>query len=107
RPGITHHPKIVLPIPVNDMDRRIEARVLESGCPIVVRLLIKGRWIRFTGLINSGVQAFRRELPTSDQKLPCPLDRFFFEIISEAPIAEHFEEGGWIGTKPTARRLFF
>src|SRR4029077_10938339 len=97
RPGVAHHPKVIFPIAVDDMDFRIEASVLEGGRPIGVGLLVKGPRITLSWPVNSGVETLRRKLPALNQEFPGPLNRLFLEVVSETPVAEHFEESVMIG----------
>ena len=66
---------------------------------MIVGLLVKVRRITFSGPVNGGVEAFRRELPTLDQEFPGPFDGLFLEVISKAPVAQHFEERVMIGVE--------
>jgi hypothetical protein len=43
------------------------------------------------------VQPLLVEFPHLGQKFPGPLDRFLLEVIAEAPVAEHLEEGVVVG----------
>ena len=51
------------------------------------------------GLIDGGVEAVLGELPDVRDQFPGPFDGFFFEIIAEAPVAEHLEKGVVIGVQ--------
>src|SRR5271166_7093367 len=74
------------------MDLRIQAGSCKGDCPVLVGFLVKCRRITFARCIDRGVKAVWWKLPPFDQKLPGPIDRLFFEVISKAPIAKHFEE---------------
>ena len=44
-----------------------------------------------TSFEYSGVQMFRIQFQYFYQIFPCPVDSFFFEVITEWPVAKHFE----------------
>ena len=67
---------------------------------MVVRLLVEiGGFVR-AGLIDGRVKALGRKFPAPDDQLPGPFDRFLFEVIAEAPVAQHLEKGVVIGVEP-------
>ena len=52
------------------------------------------------GLVNRRVEPLRRKFPALDDEFPRPLDRFLFEVVTEGPVPEHFEERVVIGVEP-------
>src|SRR5438067_5698956 len=60
---------------------------------MIVRFLVELRRLTGSWFVNRRVNSLRRKFPTFNNKLPGPHNRFAFEIITEAPIAEHFEKG--------------
>ena len=60
-------------------------------------MLVERRGIAFRGHIHRGVESFGWHTPDIDEQFPAPLNGFFFEVITERPIAKHFEEGVVIG----------
>ena len=95
--GFAHHPEIVFDVAVNDLDFRIATRRAEKFCPDVVSFLIEISGIAGFRCVNRCVKPVRRKPPPSDDEFPCPLDGFFFEIVSERPVPEHFEKRVVIG----------
>ena len=95
--GFTHHPEVVFDITVNDLDFRIATRRAEKFCPDVVSFLVEVSWIAGFRCVDRCVESMRRKSPASDNQFPCPLDGFFFEIVSERPVPEHFEKRMVIG----------
>ena len=100
RAGIAHHPEIVLLVAVDDVDRRIEPRLLEKPRPMIVRFLVELARLARPRLVNRRVKPLRRKFPALDHQLPRPLDRFLLEVIAEAPVAEHLEERVVIRVEP-------
>ena len=82
------------------MDGGIEPGFLEQARPMVVRFLVELARVAGARLVDGGVKALRREFPPLDDQLPRPLDRFLFEVIAEAPVAEHLEERVVIRVEP-------
>ncbi len=72
---------------------------------MIIGLLIKFGRIFLAGAINRSVEARRRKLPTVNEQFPGPGDRFFFEIVTKAPVAEHFEKSVVIGIKPDVIKI--
>ena len=97
--GVAHHPEIILLVSVNDVDRGIEIGFAKQACPVIVRFLIELARLVRPGFVNGGVKALRRKTPAPNDQFPRPFDRFFFEIIAEAPVAEHFEKCVVIGVE--------
>src|SRR4051812_28112491 len=93
--GVAHHPEIVLLVPVNDMDFRIEAGAGENSCPDVVSLLVEfgGITLFLVRRINRSEQALRRDSPNLGEQVPAPGERLFFEVVAEGPVSEHLEKG--------------
>src|SRR5271165_707085 len=100
RTGVAHHPKIIFPVPKNDMDLRIETGWLECSDPVAVGFFVKIGRIPRPGLVDRGIETFGREMPALNEQFQGPVNRFFFEVIAKAPVAEHLEEGVMIGVKP-------
>ena len=67
---------------------------------MIVRFLVELARFARAGLVNGRVKPLRRKFPTINHQLPRPLDRFLLEVIAEAPVAEHLEEGVVIGVEP-------
>ena len=100
RTGIAHHPEIIFLVSVNDMNRWIEPSSEKEPGPMIVRFLIEfTRFVRL-GKINRGIKTLGRQFPALHHQFPCPLDRFFFEIIPKAPVPEHFKKGVMIVIEP-------
>src|SRR5258708_19998795 len=72
---------------------------------MIIGLLIKFGRIFLAGAINRSVKARRRKFPTVNEHFPGPGDRFFFEIVTKAPVAEHFEKSVVIGIKPDVIKI--
>ena len=100
RAGLAHHPEIVLFVAVHDVDRGIEPDAAELLRPQLPRLLIALARIARIGLVDGGVNAVRREMEALDDQLPRPPDGFLFEVVAEAPVPEHLEEGVVIRVEP-------
>ncbi len=67
---------------------------------MIVRFLVEIARVARAGFVNRGVKALRRQAPALNHQFPRPLDRFFLEVIAEAPVPEHLEEGVVIGVEP-------
>src|ERR1043166_7695382 len=67
---------------------------------MIERLLIELAWIADAGFVNGRVKPLRGKFPAIDHELPRPFDRFLFEIIAKAPVAEHFEKSVVISVEP-------
>ena len=67
---------------------------------MVVRFLVELARVARAGFVDGGVEALRREFPALDDEFPRPLDGLLFEVIAEAPVAEHLEERVVIGVEP-------
>ena len=65
-----------------------------------MRFLIEFAGFVRARFVNGRVKPLRWKLPALDDKFPRPLDRFLFEIVAKAPVAQHFEEGVMIGVEP-------
>ena len=92
RPGVAHHPKIILLVAIDNMHLRIEASFFKNGFPKIVRLLIQFTGVAFARFVHRRVQPLFRKLPNLGDQFPSPLDGFLFKIIPERPIAEHLEK---------------
>src|SRR5437867_11872607 len=60
---------------------------------MIVRLLIELTRLALPRFVNSRVKPLRRKFPTLNHEFPRPFDRLLFEVIAEAPVAEHLEKG--------------
>src|SRR5205823_8218939 len=67
---------------------------------MIVRFLVELRRLTGTWFVNRRVNSLRRKFPTVDHKFPRPIDRFAFEIITEAPIAQHLKKSVVICVEP-------
>ena len=66
---------------------------------MIPRFLVRARSGRsWVGLVNGGVHAAGGNFQTFDE-LPGPFDGFLFEIVAEAPVAEHLEERVVVGVE--------
>src|SRR4026208_1820607 len=91
RPGLAHHPEVVLLAAVNDVDFGIESGGREESGPMIVRFLVElaRLALRFGGVVTRCIEPLFREFPDACDEFPGPFDRFFLEVIAEAPVAEH------------------
>ena len=101
RAGFAHHPEVVFLVAVNDVNFRIESGSAKFFRPETPRFLIEFARIvfRFVGIVNGGIKALRRKFPDADDEFPRPINRFLFEIIAEAPVAEHLKKGVVVGVE--------
>ena len=101
RAGFAHHPEVVFLVAVDDVDFGIEAGSSEFGGPKIISFLIEvaGIAFGFVGIIDGGVEAARREFPDLGDEFPGPVNGLFLEVVAEAPVAEHLEEGVVIGVE--------
>ena len=67
--------------------------------PNVVRFLVDSARLVGSGSGKPSRRGVRREAPALNDQLPRPFDRFLFEIIAEAPVAEHLEKGVVVGVE--------
>ncbi len=94
-----HHPKIVLLVSHDDVDGGIKPGFLEDSRPNGMRFLVEFGRVAFSGFVYGRVEAFGREFPNIHKQFPAPFDGFFFEVVSERPVAEHLEEGVVVGVE--------
>ena len=99
RSRVAHHPEVVLLVARNDVHCGVEPGRSEMTGPVVPCLLIKFARVSLCRRIDRGVEPRRGKLPSVDQKLPCPSNGLFFEIIPEAPVAEHLKESVVVGVE--------
>jgi len=92
RAGLAHHPEVVGLVAVDDVNVRVESGGAEFLGPEIPRRLVALGGVALAGLVNGRVEPLRREAPAPDDQLPRPVDGFLFEIIAEAPVAEHLEK---------------
>ena len=86
--GLAHHPEVVLRRLAEDVGRR-DGRF---GGPEVGGLGVGREAQRLIALVDRHVEPLRVEAPAVHQQLPGPGDRLLFEVVPEAPVAEHLEE---------------
>ena len=95
--GLAHHPKVVFHVSIYDVYRRIDSlRAKECG-PDIPCLLVELARVAGFRCVDRRVEAVGGKAPAFNDQLPCPLDRFGFEIISKRPVSEHLEKGVVIG----------
>ena len=97
--GFAHHPEVVLLVAVYDVDGWIEACCAEFFRPDFPSLFIARGGVAGFGIVDRGVEAGGREFPAADDEFPCPVDRLFFEIIPERPVAQHLEHRVVVGVE--------
>ena len=88
RPGLAHHPEVVLRRLVEDVGR-VDGGLLG---PEVGRLGVRPEAERLVALVDGDVEAVGVEAPAVDEQLPGPGDGLALEVVPEAPVAEHLEE---------------
>ena len=102
RAGVAHHPEIVLLAADDDVDLRDPGRRRRKfSAQMVPGFLVElGRIAR-----DRVYRRWRRAVPAEISKpfcrhqFPRPVDGFLFEIIAEAPVAEHLEKRVVIGVQ--------
>ena len=80
RPRLTHLPEVLLVEPLDALDREADG-VVPDRFGVVV------------GRVHGDPQPVRVEPGHFGEQLPRPRDRFGLEVVAEAPVAEHLEEG--------------
>ena len=65
--------------------------------PQVVGLLIEFQSVVCRAFENSNIQTVFLQFIFAGEQLPCPVYRFFLEIIAKRPIAQHLEHGVVVG----------
>ena len=97
--GFTHHPEIILHVPVHDLHVRVQPAGTEQLRPVIPGLLVKlsGIALALVRRVYGGVQPFRREPPPFHHQLPGPPDGFLLEIIPEGPVPQHFKKRMVVG----------
>ena len=95
--GFAHHPEVVLLVAVDDVDGGIESGGAEFFGPEIPGLLVARGGIPWFGVVDCRVEAGGGKFPAVDDEFPRPVDRFFFEIVAERPVPEHFEKGVVVG----------
>src|SRR5215469_12628449 len=75
------------------MHIRIQTRPGKESAPLFVRFRIERCRLPRARTVYGCVQPTGRKLPAFHKKFPSPFDRFFLEIIAEAPVSEHFKKG--------------
>ncbi len=87
--GVAHHPEVFL-------GRFVEDPLFWEGRlrkPQVVRLRVGRQAKVIVALVHRGVQSVRRQAPPLHEELPRPPDGLGLEVVAEAPVAQHLEEG--------------
>ena len=79
------------------MDLWIEPGFFEETSPDLVGFMIEFRGITFAGSVDGCVKSVGRKSPAFDDKFPSPCDRFFFEVVAEGPVPQHFKKGVVVG----------
>ena len=87
RPRITHFPKVIVFVAINDMSFRQEL------LPIAGSLVVARKAFGRTSFEHGGIQTVGIQFQHFDQVFPCPVDRLLFEIVAERPVSQHFEHG--------------
>src|SRR4029078_812750 len=100
RTRVAHHPEIVGLAAAENMNFWLEIGFTKQTGPVIVRFLVELTRLAGAGLINRRVKALRRKFPAVPEEIPRPLDCFLFEIIAEAPVAEHLEKRVMISVEP-------
>ena len=67
---------------------------------MIVRFLVKLARFAESRFVNRRVKPLGRKFPATNYEFPRPVDRLLFEVIAEAPIAEHLEKSVMIGIQP-------
>ena len=95
--GVAHFPEIVFDVTVDDVDGGIESGFFEEAFPEIVGFLVEFRGVAFGWRIDGGIEPVGGEAPAFDDEFPGPGDGFFFEVVAEGPVSEHFEKGVVVG----------
>ena len=86
--GVGHHPEVVglvlAALVVADADHALGRQADLLG-PDVEGLVVL--------VVDRGQQALGRQLEDLREQLPAPVQRFALEVVAEAPVAQHLEEG--------------
>ena len=93
RTRVTHHPKVVFLVAVDDVLVGIQASRAEFLRPDVPCFRVARGGVAFRWIVDRRVKAICWKLPSFDNQFPRPLDGFLFEVISERPVPEHFKKG--------------
>ena len=88
---ITHFPEVVMFVAIEDMVFRQELFPVRGGFVVPFQSFFG------TSFEYGGIQIFRIYLQYIYQIFPCPADSFFLEVISERPVAQHFEHSMVVG----------
>ena len=86
--GVAHLPEVVLFVALVDV-LRVD---VGDGSPHFGRFVVGGEAFLGVALEDGRVQAVFFQAPDFGEQLPGPSDGFFFEVVAERPVAEHFEE---------------
>jgi len=72
RPGLAHHPEIVLLVAIDDVDVRVQADAAELFGPEAPGFLVAFGGVVFglVRLVDGGVDALRRKFPDFDDEFP-------------------------------------
>ncbi len=86
RSGVRHPPEVLVVAGVDVAPARHPLR----GQPDLVAPDVPGHVVVRVG---GGCQTVGRDPHLDREELPCPVDRLALEVVAEAPVAEHLEEG--------------
>ena len=100
RTRVAHHPEVVFFVAVDDVHGGIKPGCTEVRRPSIPCLLIERTGVAVARCIDRGVKSRGGEMPALHEQFPRPVDGFFFEIIPEAPVAEHLEKRVVIRVEP-------
>ncbi len=84
------------------MNLWVQAGLCKELSPAIKGFLVKlaGVSFAFVWAVNRGIESLFGEFPNFGNKLPCPFNGLFFEVISKAPVTEHFKKCVVIGIHP-------
>ena len=91
RACITHFPKVIMFVSVDDMVFRQVLLPVRGGLVITLQTLFRATFEYCC------IQVFRIQFQDVYQIFPCPTDGFFLEVITERPVTQHFEHGVMVG----------
>ncbi len=89
RARVAHHPEVVFAVAGEDLLGGQVAFPKSFGFEVGFGFFVAAE--------VGGVDAVFGQAPDLRDQFPRPFDGFFFEIVAERPVAEHFEEGVVIG----------
>jgi len=92
--GVAHFPEVVVLIAIDDVGGG------EVACPELGGLVVAAESLGGAAFEHGDIEAFGIEAEFIYEKTVGQLNGFFFEVIAEAPVAEHFEHGVVVGVAP-------